>query len=275
QIRTWTLDGNWNFVSSDNNLTTPTSSAGLLFQQQFMVDATGTPLTTEPPTITTTPNTSTTVQVLDPNGAVELLRDTTNNRISVRVNGLTSAVRFQGKQITATQFTDRQILAAETNAAGQNQILWKVVSTGQIRTWTLDRNWNFVSSDPNLSDPTSAAGLLLQQQFMVDATGRPLTGTTQNAAQELADPVTVDPIIGGGTSLAPASFDDVLGAPVAFDALPADPMLAGEPILALTELASLGGGQPLAIEPLASPFPAAGFGATTATPWLVDTQPLL
>ena len=281
QIRTWTLDGNWNFVSSDNNLTTPTSSAGLLFQQQFMVDATGTPLTgtSQPPTTTTTTsttnNTSTstasTLQVIDPNGAVQLLRDTTNNRISVRVNGLTSAVRFRGKQITATQFADRQILAAETNAAGKNQILWKVVSTGQIRTWTLDGNWNFVSSDNNLTTPTSSAGLLLQQQFSVDANGAPLRSATQFAATD-----TVDPIIGGGTSLAPAGGDDIAGAPMAFDdALSSDPLLSGDPILALTELASLGGSQPLATDPLASPFPAAGFGATPATPWLVDTQPLL
>ena len=277
QIRTWTLDGNWNFVSSDNNLATPTSSAGLLLQQQFMVDANGTPLTTSPPPTTTTITTGTasTLQVLDPNGAVQLLRDTTNNRVSVRVNGLTSAVRYQGTQITATQFADRQILAAETNASGQNQILWKVVSTGQIRTWTLDRNWNFVSSNA-LATPSSSAGQLLLRQFAVDASGSPLTSTAQNAALETGEPETVDPIIGGGTSLAPAVDNDVLGAPMAFDdTLTADPILTSDPILALTELASLGGSQPLATDPLVSPFPAAGFGATPTTPWLVDTQPLL
>ncbi|MCP9835983.1 hypothetical protein KBY84_00585 [Cyanobium sp. N.Huapi 1H5] len=285
QIRTWTLDGNWNFLTSDNNLTTPTSSAGLLLQQQFMVDANGTPLTgtSQPPTTTTTtpptttppPPTGTTLQVLDPNGAVQLLRDTVTNRVSVRVNGITSAVRYQGNQITATQFADRQILAAETNSSGQNQILWKVVSTGQIRTWTLDRSWNFVSSNA-LATPSSSAGQLLLQQFAVDASGSPLTGTALNAVLETGEPETVDPIIGGGTSLAPASFDDIAGAPMAFDeALTSDPLLSGEPIMALTELASLGGSQPLATDPLASPFPAAGFGATATTPWLVDTQPLL
>jgi hypothetical protein len=151
-----------------------------------------------------------------------------------------------------------------------------VVSTGQIRTWTLDRDWNFVSSDNNLTTPTSSTGLLLQQQFMVDASGSPLTGTAQNAALESLDLETLDPIIGGGTSLAPAVDNDVLGAPVTFDGLlPADPMLGGQPILALTELVSLGGSQPLATDPLTSPFPAAGFGATPTTPWLVDSQPLL
>jgi len=274
QIRTWTLDGNWNFLTSDNNLTTATSSAGLLLQQQFMVDATGTPLTSQPPTTTTT-TTASTLQVLDPNGAVQLLRDTITNRVSVRVNGITSAVRFQGNQITATQFADRQILAAETNASGQNQILWKVVSTGQIRTWTLDRSWNFVSSDA-LATPSSSAGQLLLQQFSLDASGSPLTSTALNAPLESVEPETVDPIIGGGTSLAPASFDDIAGAPMAFgDALTSAPLLGSDPILALTELASLGGSQPLATDPLASPFPAAGFGASATTPWLVNTQPLL
>jgi len=260
---------------------TPTGYTDYGSLGQYMVSGTVQPTggtsTTTNTTSTTTPTTTTssTLQVIDPNGAVQLLRDTTNNRVSVRVNGITSAVRFQGSQITTTQFADRQILAAETNASGQNQILWKVVSTGQIRTWTLDGNWNFLTSDNNLTTPTSSAGLLLQQ-FAVDASGSPLTGRALNAALETGEPETIDPIIGGGTSLAPASFDDIAGALMAFDeALTSDPLLSGEPIMALTELASLSGSQPLATDPLASPFPAAGFGATATTPWLVDTQPLL
>ncbi len=272
QIRTWSLDGNWNFVSS-NPLTDPNSSAGLLLEQQFMVDANGAPLTTPPPTTTTTTTTTTTastLQVIDPNGAVQLLRDTTNNRVSVRANGITSAVRFQGSQITATQFADRQILAAETNAAGQNQILWKVVSTGQIRTWTLDRTWTFVSSDA-LATPSSTAGQLLLQQFSVDANGAPLRNAPQFASSDL-----VDPIIGGGTSLAPAGSDVVFGAPAASDgALPADPLAGTLTFPDLGVLGVLGGSQPIATEPLASPFPAAGSGASATTPWLVNTQPLL
>jgi hypothetical protein len=267
--------------------TTPTGYTDYGSLGQYMVSGTvapasGTPLTTTPPPTTTTTtgttgtSTASTIQVIDPNGAVQLLRDTTNNRVSVRVNGLTSAVRFQGTQITTTQFADRQILAAEANASGQNQILWKVVSTGQIRTWTLDRNWNFVSSDNNLTTATSSTGLRLQQQFMVDASGSPLTGAAQMAALGSLDPETVDPIIGGGTSLAPAVDNDLLGAPAASDTfLPGDPVLGGEPFVALSELASLGASQPIASEPLTSPFPAAGFGATPTTPWLVDTQPLL
>lgn len=277
QIRTWTLDGNWNFVSS-NALTTPTSSAGLLLQQQFMVDATGTPLTgtSQPPTTTTTTTTtsatgtSSTLQVIDPNGAVQLLRDTTTNRVSVQVNGITSAVRFQGNQITTNQFADRQILAAETNSSGQNQILWRVVSTGQIRTWTLDRNWNFVSASA-LATPTSTAGVLLQQQFSVDATGAPLRSAPRFASSDL-----VDPIIGGGTSQAPTGGDVVFGAPAAFDgALATDPLAGTMAFPDLGVLSALGGSQPIATEPLASPFPAAGSRASATTPWLVNTQPLL
>ncbi|MBW4531678.1 MAG: hypothetical protein KME02_13430 [Aphanothece saxicola GSE-SYN-MK-01-06B] len=269
QIRTWTLDRNWNFISSDNNLATPTSSAGLLLEQQFMVDVNGTPLSTT----TTTPGTSTasTIQVIDPNGVVQLLRDTTNNRVSVRVNGLATAVRYQGTQITATQFADRQILAAETNASGQNQILWKVVSTGQIRTWTLDRNWNFISSDNNLATPTSSTGLLLQQQFAVDASGSPLSPAVQNAATEA-----VDPIIGGGTSLAPDATDAFTYDQAPLDSfLPEDLTFSTEPFLALSELASLGASNPTSTDPLAAAFPGAGLDTSPTTPWLVATQPLL
>lgn len=236
---------------------------------QYMVSGTVQPSgSTPPPTTTPPPPTSTTLQVLDPNGVVQLLRNSRTDLVSVRINGVSTPVRFSGNQLKASQFADRQILAAETNASGQNQILWKVVSTGQIRTWTLDRNWNFVSSNA-LTTPSSTAGVLLQQQFMVDASGSPLTSTAQNAALEEADPII------GGTSLAPAGGDDIV-APMAFgDALTSDPVLSSDPIMALTELASLGGSQTLATEPLASPFPATGSGASATTPWLVNTQPLL
>ncbi|MCT0206427.1 hypothetical protein, partial [Synechococcus sp. CS-1332] len=199
---------------------------------------------------------------------VQLLRDNITDLVSVQINGVSSAVRLSGTQIKASQFADRQILAAETNAAGVNQILWKVVSTGQIRTWSLDKNWNFTSSN-TLATPTSSSGLLLQQQFMVDASGTPLTPAPLNAALQ-----TVDPIIGGGTSLAPDASDALVGAPATFDELlPADPTFTNTPILALGELASLGLSNPT--ELLASPFPAAGSASSPTTPWLVATQPLL
>lgn len=256
---------------------TPTGYTDYGSLGQYMVSGTVQSATSTPPpttTTTTTPTTTTTtgsaLQVLDPNGAVQLLRDITTNRVSVSVNGITSAVRFQRKQITADQFADRQILAAETNAAGQNQILWKVVSTGQIRTWTLDRSWNFLSSNA-LATPSSSAGQLLLQQFSVDASGSPLTSLALNAATEV-----IDPIIGGGTSLAPTGGDEIFDAPMAFNnELPADPMLTTEPFLALTELASLGAANPTSTDTLVAPFPAAGLDTSPTSPWLVATQPLL
>ncbi len=277
RLHFWSLDGNWNHVSA-GAIVTPTSTTGLLLQQQFMVDATGTPLTSQPPTTTTTTTTTTTptssaLQVIDPNGNAQLLRATSTDLVSVQINGISSAVRRSGAQIRAGQFSGWQILAAETVGTNQNQILWKELSTGRLHFWSLDSKWNYVSAGPIVS-PTSTAGLLLQQQFMVDASGAPRLSPLQSASIELVNPV--DPIIGGGTSLAPAVDNDVLGAPMAFDdSLTADPILTSDPILALTELASLGGSQPLATDPLVSPFPAAGLGATPTTPWLVDTQPLL
>ncbi|WP_216910938.1 hypothetical protein, partial [Synechococcus sp. CCY 0621] len=64
------------------------------------------------------PTTNTTLQVLDPNGAVQLLRDTSTDLVSVQVNGVTAPLRYQGAQIKASQFTGWQILAAES---GGNQ----------------------------------------------------------------------------------------------------------------------------------------------------------
>jgi hypothetical protein len=276
RLHFWSVDSGWNYVSS-GAVVSPTSSAGVLLQQQFSVDANGTPLsaTPPPPTIsTTTPppatNTTSTLQVLDPNGSVQLLRDTSTDLVSVRVNGVTSAVRMSGSQIKASQFNGWQILAAETVGSNQNQILWKETSTGRLHFWSVDSGWNYVSSEAIVS-PTSSAGVLLQQQFMVDATGTPLSPTTQSAAAP-----SVDPIIGGGTSLAPSAVDTFAYDQTPLDSvLPEDLTFSTEPFLALTELASLGAANPTGTEPLVAPFPAAGLDTSATSPWLVATQPLL
>ena len=84
---------------------------------------------------TTQPPPTTTLQVLDPNGAAQLRRDTSTDLVSVQVNGVTSAVRFQGAQLKACQFSGWQILGAETDGSNQNQMLWKELSTGRLHTW--------------------------------------------------------------------------------------------------------------------------------------------
>jgi hypothetical protein len=149
-LHTWQVDNNWNYVASKATVK-PSSAAGLNLQQQFQVDATGKPLSYQ--------------QIVDPNGAVQLLRDVATDLMAVRIGASTIPVKLQNKQIRSTQFADRQILAAEINA-GKNEILWRVVSTGQIRTWSLDSNWNFVSSN-TLYSPTSAEGMALLSKFQV------------------------------------------------------------------------------------------------------------
>ena len=263
RLHFWSVDSGWNYVSG-GAIVSPTSSAGVLLQQQFSVNANGTPLPATPPPPTTT------LQVLDPNGSVQLLRDTSTDLVSVRVNGVTSAVRKSGSQIKASQFSGWQILAAETVGSNQNQILWKETSTGRLHFWSVDSGWNYVSGGAIVS-PTSSAGVLLQQQFSVDANGTPLSPTTQNAATEA-----VDPIIGGGTSLAPSAVDTFAYDQAPLDSvLPEDLTFSTEPFLALTELASLGAANPTGTEPLVAPFPAAGLDTSATSPWLVATQPLL
>jgi hypothetical protein len=237
---------------------------------QYMVSGTVLSTSSTPPPTPTPPPTTSTLQVLDPNGSVQLLRDSSTDLVSVRINGVTSAVRFQGAQLKAGQFAGWQILAAETVGSNQNQILWKELATGRLHFWSVDSSWNYVSSGA-IVDPSSSQGLLLQQQFMVNASGTTLTGLSQSATTDA-----VDPIIGGGTSLAPAASDALLGAPATFDGLlPADPTFTNTPILALAELASLGAANPTSTETLVSPFPAAGSASSPTTPWLVATQPLL
>ncbi|KEF42365.1 MAG: hypothetical protein ER33_06700 [Cyanobium sp. CACIAM 14] len=169
RLHTWTVDGSWNYVQS-NGIFDPSSPEGLQLQQQFSVDATGAPVTGQPPTTGTS-----TLQVLDPNGSVRLLRDPATDLVSIQSDGVSLPLRFQGSQVRASQFAGWQILAAETIAAGQNRVLWKELATGRLHTWTVDGSWNYVQSN-GIFDPSSPEGLQLQQQFSVDATGAPVTG---------------------------------------------------------------------------------------------------
>ncbi len=248
---------------------TPTGYTDYGSLGQYMVSGTVQSATAQPPTTTPPPPTNS-LQVLDPNGSVQLLRDSSTDLVSVQVNGVTSAVRFQGAQIKASQFSGWQILAAETVGSNQNQMLWKELSTDRLHTWSVDSNWTYVSSGATVT-PTSSAGLLLQQQFMVNASGTPLASAPLNAATEA-----VDPIIGGGTSFAPAAGDDfAYDQPHLEAGLPEDLTFSSEPVLALAELTSLGATNPTSTDPLVSPFLAAGLDTSATTPWLVATQPLL
>ncbi len=113
-------------------------------------------------------------EVLDPNGSVQLLREMSSDLVSVQINGVSTAARFQGAQLKAAQFSGWQILAAETIGSNQNQILWKELASGRLHTWSVDSNWNYLSSGATVI-PGSSEGQLLQQQFMVDANGTPQT----------------------------------------------------------------------------------------------------
>jgi hypothetical protein len=148
-LHTWKVDANWNYVAS-KAIVSPTSAAGLALQQQFMVDATGKPINYS--------------QAIDPNGSVQLLRDPSSNLVAVKVGESIIPIKYQSKQVKSNQFDDRQILAAET-LGGKNQILWRIVSTGEIRTWTLDASWAFVSSDNNIASPTSPEGIAMLGLF--------------------------------------------------------------------------------------------------------------
>ena len=104
------------------------------------------------------------IGIIENNGSVQLLNDTTTNRVSVSINGITTSVKYKNQQLTTNQFANREILAAET-INGQNRVLWREVSTGKLRTWLLNSSWNFVNNNNPLVDPNSTEGLLLQEQF--------------------------------------------------------------------------------------------------------------
>jgi len=162
RFQAWGMDSNWVYATSGQNFD-PGSTQGILYQQQFQVSATGTPLQ---------PITS---QVLDPNGSVQLLRNTATNIVSVKVGSVESLVKYQGSPITFTQFTGWQPIAAET-INGANQIIWRNSTINSFVIWNMNSSWNWVSSG-NVFGTTSTQGIQAQSQFMVTATGTPTTTT--------------------------------------------------------------------------------------------------
>jgi hypothetical protein len=247
---------------------------------QYMLSGTLPSTTTQPP-----PPPTSTLQVLDPNGTVQLLRDTSTDLVSIQANGITTPVSMSGSQIKVNQFTGWQILAAEANSSGQNQLLWKQISDGKFYTWTLNSQGNWISSSSGYT-ASSSQGLLFQQQFMVDANGTPLSSQTLNTATDGASALIangnsalVDPIIGSTQGFAPDlgldpahDFDHDHGA--YGDFLPLD-LTTFDPGLLLGVLATTGEADRTPADPMASLFPAAGSIPSPTTPWLAATQSLL
>lgn len=78
-------------------------------------------------------------------GATRLLRDIGNRLYAQTGTTAPVSLKFRGRPITQSSFSGWESLAAET-FSGVNQMIWKNVSGNYLSLWTMDSNWNWISS---------------------------------------------------------------------------------------------------------------------------------
>ncbi|WP_216902245.1 hypothetical protein, partial [Synechococcus sp. CCY 9618] len=140
-------------------------------------------------------------------------------------------------------------------------------------------------SSSGLFPPSSSQGLQLQQQFMVDATGTPLTTQPNNAATHGASGLMatgnaplVDPITGSAQGFAAEpelGHDNDLDHGAGGDVLPADLAFFADPVPSLSALSCCGVLDPTPTDLMAPVFPAANSTPSPTTPWPGSIQPLI
>lgn len=148
-LHTWVLDTNWSWVSSGgtDGLNSP---AAWDLESSFQVDANRDGIIGRYATI-------------ENRGNTKLLRRADDNAV-VDIAGTRKEVYSPwGGAKVGNDFSTWQILACET-IAGFNQILWRNNTYNLLHPWTLDSNWNWVSSGGTF-DPVSPEGFALQAAF--------------------------------------------------------------------------------------------------------------
>jgi hypothetical protein len=118
--------------------------------------------------------------VMEGSGASRLLRDA-GNRLLVQTGLSTpTSLKFRSRPILQNGFPGWQPLAAET-FSGVNQMLWKNIAGNYLSLWTMDSNWNWLSSTGDWG-LTSAGARQQEVNFGLDLNGNGIIGSalTQN-----------------------------------------------------------------------------------------------
>jgi Ca2+-binding RTX toxin-like protein len=160
-LSVWNLDANWNYQSSAGGWA-PTSTEVLSLESNFELDLNKDGII------------GSGFAAIESNGSTALLQDVQRNLL-VEVNSNRQAIRLNQQMVRDNQFSDWQVLAAET-VNGTNQALWKQLSTNLLSVWNLDANWNYQSSAGGWA-PTSTEALTLETTFQVDANNDGIIGS--------------------------------------------------------------------------------------------------
>ena len=107
-------------------------------------------------------------------GNTKLLKDGAN-LLSVQVGSNSPvSIKYNGGQIYTGIFAGWETVAVET-VGGQNQVLWKNAGTNSAVVWTMDSNWNYLSSGSVFAF-NSVGALVQETNFNIDLNGDGIVG---------------------------------------------------------------------------------------------------
>ncbi|MEB3332026.1 MAG: hypothetical protein VKI83_06000 [Synechococcaceae cyanobacterium] len=163
RLHTWSLDGNWNWVSSQGWID-PNSNDGFKLESQFNQDLNGNSIVGPPANYIT----------LSSVRSVAFQQATGSKLYAVSINGSApKPITNNGTQLYEGIIPCWQTLGAAI-IGGINTILWRNISANRLHTWTVDGNWNWMSSQGWI-DPSSLQGQQLEAQFGRDLDGNSLS----------------------------------------------------------------------------------------------------
>lgn len=182
RLHTWSLDANWRWLSSQGWID-PDSSDGYALESQFQLDLNQDGISGNPylPVVRVR--------------SVRFERNVSNGRYAAGIEGVTTPITIQGQIIYEGIYPSWQTLAA-AQFNGVNTVLWRNTEFNRLHTWSLDANWNWLSSQGWI-DPSSPEGHLLEAQFSWDLNGDSIIGAplaplaNLRSRISLADPAAV------------------------------------------------------------------------------------
>lgn len=113
-------------------------------------------------------------QTLEALGGTRLLRGVGNRLFAQAGGGSPVGLKFRSRPILQGDFGGWEALAAE-NFSGVNQVIWKNTSGNCLSLWTMDSNWNWLSSVGEWG-LNSAGALVQESKFGMDFNGNGIIG---------------------------------------------------------------------------------------------------
>jgi hypothetical protein len=161
-LHQWTLDENWNYVSSQGQWGM-NSFEGMEQESKFGQDFNRDGVTGQ------------VYELVESAGGVKMVKDGNQRFYAQIASAAPVKILYGGTQVFQGMFSGWETLGAES-VGGVNHLMWKNVAGNYLHQWTLDGNWNLVSSQ-GAWGMQSLEGLAQESRFGQDFNGDGVIGS--------------------------------------------------------------------------------------------------